>query len=264
MSADHDAGRRTRWDRAVDVESRTEHRRLRLPERRFDPFTTRLLAGLGIRQGTRCLEAGAGAGSVALWLAERAGAVWVAATDLSVGPLAPVAAAGVRVLRHDVTTDGPPGRFDLIHARAVLDHVRDREHVLRRLVSWLAPGGRLLVECTASQVSAITHPATRRVRSAMQATLAGSLGYDPNWALTLPLPLERAGLSSTGAEGFAPLQRGGPDADLVTATIRTLAPQMIADGTITEAELTEAYTAYADLGHVDFSMLLIAAWGTKA
>jgi trans-aconitate methyltransferase len=50
-------------------------------------------------------------------------------------------------LGHDVRTDGfPEGSFDLVHARAVLMHIGQRMATLRRMVSWLAPGGWLLVE----------------------------------------------------------------------------------------------------------------------
>ena len=52
-----------------------------------------------------------------------------------------------RCLRHDVTSDEFPDRsFDLVHVRAVLMHIPDRMAALRRMVSWLAPGGWLLAE----------------------------------------------------------------------------------------------------------------------
>ena len=45
--------------------------RLRLLEARYDPHTHRRLSMFGPLAGTRCLEVGAGAGSVARWLAAR-------------------------------------------------------------------------------------------------------------------------------------------------------------------------------------------------
>lgn len=51
------------------------------------------------------------------------------------------------VLRHDVRTDGfPEGSFGLVHVRAVLMHIADRMAALRRMASWLAPGGWLVAE----------------------------------------------------------------------------------------------------------------------
>jgi trans-aconitate methyltransferase len=50
-------------------------------------------------------------------------------------------------LRHDVTTgEFPESSFDLVHVRAVFMHITGRMAALRRMVSWLAPGGWLLVE----------------------------------------------------------------------------------------------------------------------
>ena len=40
----------------------------------------------------------------------------------------------------------PESSFELVHVRAVLMHIADRMATLRRMVSWLAPGGWLLVE----------------------------------------------------------------------------------------------------------------------
>ena len=52
---------------------RQERDRLRALEALFDSATTRRLAGLGLRDGRRCLEVGAGTGSIARWLAMRVG-----------------------------------------------------------------------------------------------------------------------------------------------------------------------------------------------
>src|SRR5262245_47444537 len=48
----------------------TELQRLRLLEAAADPFTQRCLQRLDIQPGWPCLEVGAGAGSIATWLAE--------------------------------------------------------------------------------------------------------------------------------------------------------------------------------------------------
>ena len=48
----------------------SEHERLSLLEQIEDPRSQRHLAALGIQRGWRCLEVGAGHGSIARWLAE--------------------------------------------------------------------------------------------------------------------------------------------------------------------------------------------------
>jgi SAM-dependent methyltransferase len=125
-----------------------ERRRLELFEDRLDPLTMRRIELLGLAPGARCLEVGGGRGSIARQLCEYVGPKGhVTATDLQTGFLSELSLPNLDVLRHDVTTDEfPEGSFDLVHARAVLMHIADRMAVLRRMVSWLAPGGWLLVE----------------------------------------------------------------------------------------------------------------------
>ena len=56
-------------------------------------------------------------------------------------------APNVEILRHDIRTDTfPPDSFDLIHTRAVLMHMSPGMDLLRRIVTWLAPGGWLMLE----------------------------------------------------------------------------------------------------------------------
>ena len=71
----------------------------------------------------------------------------VIATDLQLGFLTQIDLSNVEVVRHDIRTDRfPPGSFDLIHTRAVLMHISPSVDLLRRIVSWLAPGGWLVLE----------------------------------------------------------------------------------------------------------------------
>src|SRR5580704_15044729 len=125
-----------------------ERRRLELFAERLDPLTMRRIKALDLAPGARCLEVGGGRGSIARWLCEYAGpAGRVTATDLETGFLSELPLPNLEVLRHDVTSDEFPDRsFDLVHVRAVLMHIPERMAVLRRLVSWLAPGGWLLAE----------------------------------------------------------------------------------------------------------------------
>jgi SAM-dependent methyltransferase len=252
------------WTSYVDTEARAEHERLALLEEVFDPFTTRLLDRLGVRPGWDCLEVGAGAGSVARLLAERAGADHVVATDMAVDLLAPLAEAGVRVLRHDVTADEPPGEFDLIHSRMVLEHITAREKAVRRMASWLKPGGWLVVE-SATPVPALAGRAgVGRCLAALGELMSVSVGTDPNWARRLPLPLEDAGLVDCQAEGHAiPVRGGSSAARWMAATHRLVEEPALARGVVTKADLVAAYTAYADPNYVDYTWLTIAAHGRR-
>jgi ubiquinone/menaquinone biosynthesis C-methylase UbiE len=123
-----------------------ELRRLTAIEVYADPASKSLLLELGVGPGWNCWEVGAGAGSMVYWLAERAGPDGrVLATDLDTGGLE--SHSNVEILRHDVVNDDlPETRFDLIHARFLLEHLPKPEHVLRRLTSALLPGGLLVIE----------------------------------------------------------------------------------------------------------------------
>jgi hypothetical protein len=57
----------------AEADAATEEGRLALLERRFDPGTIRRLGNLGVTSGWRCLEVGAGHGSVARWLPAQVG-----------------------------------------------------------------------------------------------------------------------------------------------------------------------------------------------
>ena len=90
--------------------------RLHLLEARYDPCTFRRLSMFGPLAGARCLEVGAAAGSVARWLAARAGpSGQVVATDTNPRFLASLAEAGavptwvVTSLRGCSRAGGPGG-----------------------------------------------------------------------------------------------------------------------------------------------------------
>jgi ubiquinone/menaquinone biosynthesis C-methylase UbiE len=133
---------------AADEETaRREHERLRVLARWRDPSTKRALQATGIGPGWRCLEVGAGAGTITAWMADVVGAEGsVLSTDVDLrfhGDAAP----NVEVRQHDITADAlEEGSFDLVHARAVLQHVAERERALERMIAALKPGGWVVVE----------------------------------------------------------------------------------------------------------------------
>ena len=135
-------------DYAFPHSAQDESRRLELLERRLDPLTKRRIERCGVSKGARCLEIGGGRGSITRWLSDVVGpAGRVIVTDLQTGFLTEIDASNVEVLRHDVRTGTfPPGSFDLVHTRAVLMHISSGVDLLRRMVSWLVPGGWLVLE----------------------------------------------------------------------------------------------------------------------
>ncbi|MFG1666242.1 class I SAM-dependent methyltransferase [Streptomyces sp. Y7] len=91
-----------------------EEARLRLLAEVFDPLCTRTLDALDVDRAARCLEVGAGSGSVAQWLCGQARDGEVIAADLDLRLLERVPEPRLRRLVHDVTTDPfPDGSFDV-------------------------------------------------------------------------------------------------------------------------------------------------------
>ncbi|MGH8974115.1 MAG: class I SAM-dependent methyltransferase [Acidimicrobiia bacterium] len=180
----------------------------------WDAGTFRHLSDLGVGAGWRCLEVGAGAGSVARWLCERVGEKGsVLATDIDTTLLEGIDLPNLEVRRHDLQTeDLPKGEFDLVHCRLVLIHLPAREAILRRMADALVPGGWLLVE-DISLVGA--GAATRRGSVAFQALLRPlkamlvARGADVKFARRLPVLFNRLGLTEVGAEGRVTVLIGG-------------------------------------------------------
>jgi SAM-dependent methyltransferase len=100
-----------------------EDERLSLLESIFDP-TSRRRRSL-VKPGWRCLEIGAGRGSMAVWLAQQVGEKGqVVATDLDVTYLERLHLPNLDVRRHDILEDSietlGPGSFDMVSLRLVL------------------------------------------------------------------------------------------------------------------------------------------------
>jgi SAM-dependent methyltransferase len=186
-------------------------RRLALLEATYDPGSIRRAAALGVGPGWRCLDAGAGGGSFARWLASRVGPSGsVVAADIDVTVLERIAAPGVEVRQLDLTADElPRDEFDLVHTRIVLLHIPERDEVLARLAAAVRPGGLLLVE------EDVIHPvwatASGPYLEAWRAFVAAmaDAGTDPEWAHDLPERLDALGLHDVEAALDGQLFRGG-------------------------------------------------------
>lgn len=250
------------WHEFVDPADVTERQRLALLEQVFDPISIRNIDRIGIKSSWSCLEVGAGAGSIARALASRAHEV--VATDLTIDLLAPLSELGVKVLRHDVLVDDAPGTFDFIHCRYVMEHLPARQTAIERMVSWLKPGGTLLIEGGAPTPELSSRPVVARAMEAALTIYGQGLGSEPRWVRTLPQPLIAAGLRNCGAELCAPPVQGGTAmANWVSATMRLTDERAVAAGLITPEELASAHAAYRDPSFVDYTWLGIAAWGQK-
>jgi trans-aconitate methyltransferase len=214
-----------------------ERQRLELLEVLRDPATVRRLERTGVDAAWRCLEVGAGRGSVARWLARRTGPDGsVLAIDLEPALLDDAVEPNLDVRGADVLDlDLPPCSFDLIHARALLTHVPKRPRAIERMASWLAPGGWLVLEEPDWLASkAADRSWTALLRAYEQATPA------MDWHSGRELVPERtaAGLDDVAADAELDVIHGGtPLAGWWALTLRALRASALAGGTVAEAEI---------------------------
>jgi hypothetical protein len=244
----------------------TDARRLVLLQRLLDPETRRILTDLHIRPHWRCLELGAGLGSIARWLGVQCPQGRVVATDLDVGSLEAAVGPRVEVLRHDVTTEGfPTGSFDLIHARMLLVGLSTRDAVLARAADWLAPGGWLVVEEPDTfPIDSSPYPAFRRAIQAVDQLAARELGVATRWARGLPEYLRAAGLVDLGLSVTVQHAGNGAGANEFWRVFLTqLGPELRGAGLLTETELAAALDLFDDPGFVDAAHATVSAWGRR-
>ena len=241
----------------------------------FDPVTFRHLAAIGVGPGWRCLEIGAGAGSVAGWLSAKVGPDGrVTATDVDVRFLDQLG-DNVEVVRHDVTSDPlEQNTFDLVHARAVVEHLPARDEVIGRLVSALRPGGVLVLEdfvfgdAATDAVEATVSPEangpvmTRVLQAVSKAFRA--IGADSLYGLQLPAALSAAGLKEVDAElTFRLIQGGSPQSAFYSQTYRERGARLIELGLLTPADVDQAIAFVDDPTSHWLSIGVVTSWGRR-
>jgi SAM-dependent methyltransferase len=243
--------------------------RLEAAEELLDEGTQRLLDRLGLAEGWQCLEVGAGGGSIALWLSERVGARGhVLATDLDTRVLEQIAGSNLEIRRHDVARDDlDEERFDLVHARLLLEHLHEREHVLRKLVRALRPGGWLMVE-SVDYVSAVPVSglgAEEHARSqAVRLEDFASAGVDHNFGRQLPAMLTALGLKDVENDGRVWVMQGGSaGARWFKHSLAHLRDRLVGPDRLTHAEVDRMLELFDDPEWSALSPIIMAAWGRR-
>ena len=209
------SGGTARYTIADDEETvRREYERLRALGRWRDPATIVALEATGIGPGWRCLEVGAGAGTMSAWMAERVGDTGsVLSTDVDLRFHGP-AVGTTEIREHDITQDPlPEGTFDLVHARAVLQHVTAREVALERMITALKPGGWVVVEegdMRAFEAQPLPEP-LGTLHQIMAAGAATQEYREPSFGTRLLRLYQEHGLEEINARGIVETMRAGED-----------------------------------------------------
>ncbi|MEV6924612.1 methyltransferase domain-containing protein [Dactylosporangium sp. NPDC051485] len=231
-----------------------------------DHTTTRTLRELGLRPDWHCLEVGAGAGTVATWLAGQVTGGSVLATDIDTRWLEPLTAPNLSVSKHDIVFDPlPVSAFDLIHARFVLEHLPERDTVLAKLCRSLRPGGLLVIESIASfPIDSSATPAFRDAMHAIESTLAATIGTDTAWPRAFPAPLQQHGLAQVSASVHIPATGGrNASAQCWSHTLTQLRPRIADHAPEALPAVDETLRLLDDPDFFDFAFATAICWGRK-
>ncbi len=255
----------------ADAPFTRELERLRLLEARYDSITARRLRIAGPLAGARCLDVGAGAGSVTRMLAAAVGPSGsVVATDADPRFLVDLDAANVEVRRHDILTDElESSAYDLVHCRALLLHLSDPERALARMAAALRPGGWLLVEDADYSSVGAAEPGHAAAAHFDRVARASRADHTPRpmdlfFGRRLPGLVRALGLVDVGQEALAFRHSGGSvEAQLFAHSVERVRPELLRSGIATEEELAGVLAALADPTFSFTDALNVGVWGRR-
>jgi SAM-dependent methyltransferase len=219
----------------------------------LDGHTIERLESAGVPEGGRCLELGAGNGSIAAWLASAVGPDGsVVATDVKPQHVKPY--PRVTVLGHNLVTDPlPAGEFDLVHARLLLAHLPQRRQILGRLAEILAPGGAIVVEewgaSGPGMVLDAPDPDTATLFWRYQHALLGvftAQGNDTSWCRNIASAMRDSGLVDIDVAVYAQSWVGGSAGSLLPLTVSAELRERLIEHGITADELDLLRSRLAD------------------
>ncbi|MFJ9626100.1 class I SAM-dependent methyltransferase [Streptomyces sp. NPDC101175] len=251
---------------ALSKDTPAERERLRLLQEWGDPDTRRALRAVGLGTDWRCLEIGAGAGSVARWIAGQCPEGSVTAVDIDTRYLDDSAPANLVTRTGDIRQlDFPEGSFDLVHSRLTFCHLPEREELVARAVRWLKPGGWLVLGDPMCLPAALSvHPPIRRFFAALEEGWAAQGSDMTGWATTIPARLARAGLRDIDVlSRINLLGDKGPYAALAAANIRQEGAYLVGAGLLTRADVDAVTELCAGPGFTEIRSISVYAWGRK-
>ncbi len=216
-----------------------EAQRLRLLEEVADPRSIDLLHRR-VRPGWRCLELGAGAGSMAAWLAGKVGASGsVVAVDRDTTLCRHLEERpNVRVLESRLEdVELPLESADLVHTRNVLMHVENPDSIVEAAIGALRSGGIAVFE------EADYYPLLAGATSSVFARVAMPLVGRWTWARLLPSLIAGHAVDEIDVVVDAPMLHGGSaEAAFWTATFTSARPRLA----VSRADFDEVITLLTD------------------
>ncbi|MER7672332.1 methyltransferase domain-containing protein [Kitasatospora sp. NPDC096128] len=245
----------------------SEADRLRAIADTYDHVSRRQIRQLRLPPTSRCLDAGAGSGSIADWLARTFPAGHVTAADRDTRMLEAVARGrdNLHAVQGDLSADflDPTHRFDLVHARFLLMHLRERDAVLQRLADLVEPGGWIMVSDSVDLTTpALLDTPYGQVMNTMWTVLHTTIGTDITRVTTTPALLAGHGFTDLSVEVHLPsADRHSPVARFWHLTWEQMRERLLATGALDAATLDRAL---ADLGADGFARLSPGMITTRA
>jgi SAM-dependent methyltransferase len=246
-----------RRDYVYDQGFSEERTRLAGIESLWDPGSQALLDALGIGEGWRCLEVGAGGGSLVGWMAARGATV--TAVDIDTRFVEPLACDAIEVRRVDIRTDELPEReYDLVHARLVLEHLTERRRILERLAAALRPGGWLVIEDYDWSGFGFedADPQFEHVAEAVL-TFMQRAGFEPRYGRRIVADMAAAGLADVRGEGRAAVvDAGSPGFDFFRLSFESLRDAVVDAGLLSREDADAAAARFAESRRVLTPMMM--------
>lgn len=242
-------------------------RRFEALETLFDAQSIENLQSAGVGLGWRCLDVGAGSGSISRWLGATVGPTGrVTATDIDTRFMDDVVAANIEVLRHDILADDLVETYDLVHARLLLVIVRERERALKKMLARLRPGGVFVAEEIDALSMAAASSAAGPIRTLKSIIAARqvmtSKGADLQLGLHLSDWLGNLGLCDVHASGYVALWNGGSSGcELLSANIEQLRHAIVDQGILKSAQIDDDLAQLKDPCCVFLSPILWSVRG---
>ncbi len=209
-----------------------------------DAEAARLFDAVGVGAGWRCVDIGAGAGSLAKMLSARVGASGsVLATDLDLSLISeylPELPDNVTVERHDLLSDSLPERhFDLVHARAVLQHLPEPAQGLSKMVEAARPGGWVVAQDADWSLfdrQPMPEPFGEYMRQMRQMVETGQNDHQRDLGQQLLRLFIDMGLENVNVSGYLWQMRGGqPSCEWLMLAMEWALPDLAKAGLIDEA-----------------------------
>jgi SAM-dependent methyltransferase len=241
-----------------------ERQRISGMETLWDPGSRALLDELGIAPGWKCLEVGAGGGSMVEWMAGRGASVL--AVDIDTRFVDHLASETIEVRRADVRTDElPQTEFDLVHSRLVLEHLTDRRQILDRLVAALRPGGWLVIEDYDWTAYGWVRddPQLERVGDAIFAFMQRA-GFEPRYGRRVVDDISEAGLTDVRGEGrIRVIDSDSPGFDFFRLSFESIRDTVVDAGLLSAEDADAASARFGENMRV-ITPIMMAGIGRRA